>query len=134
MKRPIAQRPPGAILIQQSDDFFHAKCNNCRQDFLTVDLLFSSNEQFTQVNNRLLSTIEMMMRCLVHDVNRYLKMLHRNTISLVMSTHSSVNLNWYLRSSKWRKFRNNLYSNLAEDFELYCAHLKSSMLMEMIVH
>jgi hypothetical protein len=44
-------------------DFFLTKLNNCRQDFLTVDLLFSSNEQFTQVNNRLLSTIEMIKRC-----------------------------------------------------------------------
>jgi hypothetical protein len=92
MKRPIAQRPPGAIPIHQSDVFFHAKSNNCRQDFLTVDLLFSSNEQSTQASNRLLSTIGMMLGCLVHDVNRNLKMLHRNTISAEVSTYSSVNL------------------------------------------
>jgi hypothetical protein len=61
MKCPIAQRPPGAILIQQSDDFFHAKSNNCRQDFLTVDLMFSSSEQSTQANNRLLSIIDKTM-------------------------------------------------------------------------
>jgi hypothetical protein len=68
MKCPIAQRPPGAILIQQSDDYFHAKFNNCRQDFLTVDLLFSSCEQSTQASSRLLSTIEIMLGCLVHDI------------------------------------------------------------------
>jgi hypothetical protein len=61
MKRPIAQRPPGAIPIHQSDYFFHAKFNNCRQDFLTVDLMFSSSEQSTQANNRLLSIIDKKM-------------------------------------------------------------------------
>jgi hypothetical protein len=71
MKCPNAQRPPGAILIQQNVKmmiFVHSKSNNCRQDILTVDLLFSSNEQSTQVSNRLLSTIEMMLGCLVHDI------------------------------------------------------------------
>ncbi len=67
-KPPIAQRPPGAILIQQSDDFIHVKFNDCRQDFLTVDFLFSSNEQFSQANNRLLSTVEKTMDWMIHDI------------------------------------------------------------------